>query len=418
MGDFTCTLTHEQYNGWKAIRLANGIVDLFILPDLGGRIIQLRLGAQEFFYVNPRHRGRLYPPQENCSGAGWKNYGGSKVWPAPQGWENKEQWPGPPDAILDAGPYTWRVLEASPHCSAIYLESLADGYTGLTFSREIRLFENVSAVHILHKIRNSSSRPVRWAVWQVTQQAAASPLVVCTPARRYRQLFGDKTFEMVEVDTENGLWKLEYANQVAKFAVDAEEGWLAVLKPREQVALVETFPLFPGAAYPDDVAVEFWVNGRGTFTIPPGRIEMSDDPNGCDPFIETEILSPLAELDPGQDYSFPVTWRLAALPLPIVAKINSCALISEPVAVKLVDQGLHVTGAYGLFQAGSMELVSLDRSGHLLDTRPLGSFTPLQPCRVDQRIRTQDRLGKVRLRMRDSAGVLIDTIDESSLVSG
>ncbi|MGH9398092.1 MAG: DUF4380 domain-containing protein [Terriglobia bacterium] len=418
MRDFTCTLTREEYNGWKAIRLSNGIIDLFIVPELGGRIIQLRLGAQEFFYVNPRHRGRVYPREENCFDAGWKNYGGSKVWPAPQGWESKEQWPGPPDAVLDGGAYRWRVVEESSHSAAVHIESLPDGYTGLTFSREIRLFENLSAVHILHKMRNNSSRRVRWAVWQVTQQAAISPLFVYAPARSYRQMFGDKTFESVELDAGKGLWKLKYANQVAKFAVDAEQGWLAVLKPREQVALVETFPLFPGEPYPDGSPVAFWVNGRGTFTIPRGAIDMGDDPNGCDPFIETEIMSPLAELDPGQEYSFPVTWRLAALPLPVVAKINSCALIGEPVAVKPEGQYLRVTGAYGLFQAGRVELTSFGRDGRLLDTLPLGDFTPLESCRIDQPIKNRDRLGKVSLRVRDSAGGLIGTIDESCLLSG
>ncbi len=93
MRAFPCVLTHDEYNGWKALRLANGIVELFIVPALGGRIVQLRLGPHEFFYVNPRHRGRVYGPEENCHRAGWKNYGGSKVWPAPQGWESDEQWP-------------------------------------------------------------------------------------------------------------------------------------------------------------------------------------------------------------------------------------------------------------------------------------------------------------------------------------
>jgi hypothetical protein len=29
-----------------------------------------------------------------------------KMWPAPQGWDNQQQWPGPPDPVLDGGPYT------------------------------------------------------------------------------------------------------------------------------------------------------------------------------------------------------------------------------------------------------------------------------------------------------------------------
>ena len=33
------------------------------------------------------------------------NWGGDKVWLAPQGWENEDQWPGPPDPVLDGGAY-------------------------------------------------------------------------------------------------------------------------------------------------------------------------------------------------------------------------------------------------------------------------------------------------------------------------
>ena len=37
--------------------------------------------------------------------AAWKNYGGDKTRPAPQGWDNDEQWHGPPDPILDTSRY-------------------------------------------------------------------------------------------------------------------------------------------------------------------------------------------------------------------------------------------------------------------------------------------------------------------------
>lgn len=327
MGKQGCTLTYKAYCGWKTIRLSNGIIDLFIAPDLGGRIIQLRFNSREFFYVNSRHFGRTYPPAENCAAAGWKNYGGSKVWPAPQGWEGEGQWPGPPDPVLDGGAYAWRVLEQTPRCVAVYLESAPDPYTGLTLSRDIRIFENISLIQIAHKMRNTSLRRARWAIWQVTQHAVESGLAVYAPARRARQIYGDENFECAGHERENGVWKLEYANRVAKFAVEVERGWLASLRPSEQIALIEEFGIFPGKPYPNGAPAEVWVNGEGTYTITtgrgnlnspntpkhphsqPNRIDMAADANGCDPFIETEVLSPLVDLDPGQEYSFSVTWR-------------------------------------------------------------------------------------------------------------
>lgn len=415
--EHACTLTQEEYEGWKAIRLSNGIIELFIVPEIGGRIIQLRLGSRNFFYVNSRHQGRIYGPDENCFTAGWKNYGGSKVWPAPQGWETDGQWPGPPDSVLDGGPYSWRVEENTPERAAISLESQPDEYTGLTFSREIRLSKGSSTVHILHKMRNSSSRAVRWAIWQVTQHAADRPLRILAPAHRYRQMFGDTTYDHVEVNSAGGLWKLEYANQVAKFAVEVEQGWLVALKPEDKTAMVEGFELFPGSIYPDGAPVEIWVDGAGTFTVHGDQVSMEEDSGGCDPHIETEILSPLVKLDPGQEFNFSVTWYCTAIPSPTVRRVNSCALISEPLTVKAASQRLQVASAFGIFHAGSVELVSLHRNGKLMDTVPLGKFTPLEPCHVDKTISCQNGLGRLSLRLRDSAGRLMGTIDEVCLFS-
>lgn len=312
----TCSLTRELYCGWQALRLSNGMVDLYIVPEIGGRIIQLGFGGHEFFYVNPRHHGQVYSPDENSPAAGWKNYGGSKVWPAPQGWSGREAWPGPPDPVLDGGAYSWRAAEETARSAAVHLESPPDAYTGLTFSREIRIFENSPTIQITHEMRNNSTRRVRWAIWQVTQHAASRPLEIHACARRARQIYGDKPFEHAQFDADDGgrLWKLEYANQVAKFALEMEQGRIAGMS--SGVALIEEFPLFPGRRYPDGAQAEVWVNGSGAYTITTGegqtrRVDMSAEPDGRHAFVETEILSPLVDLAPGEAYVFPVTWRLA-----------------------------------------------------------------------------------------------------------
>src|SRR6266571_3227189 len=71
MRAFPCTLTRCDYRGWQAVHLSNGIVELDIIPQLGGRVMQYRLGSHELFYVNPRHCGRVYSPTENCFEMGW-----------------------------------------------------------------------------------------------------------------------------------------------------------------------------------------------------------------------------------------------------------------------------------------------------------------------------------------------------------
>ncbi|HQK93320.1 MAG TPA: hypothetical protein PLD23_07430, partial [Armatimonadota bacterium] len=37
-----CVAEAVAYRGWDAIHLGNGIVDLWVVPDIGGRIIQVQ----------------------------------------------------------------------------------------------------------------------------------------------------------------------------------------------------------------------------------------------------------------------------------------------------------------------------------------------------------------------------------------
>ena len=37
----------STYQGWETLRLANPLIELQILPEIGGRIIQFKLGGRE-----------------------------------------------------------------------------------------------------------------------------------------------------------------------------------------------------------------------------------------------------------------------------------------------------------------------------------------------------------------------------------
>lgn len=308
-----CQVARHTCGGWDLIYLSNGVIELCIAPKIGGRIIQLWLGSQEYFYVNTRHLGRVYPPEENNHGSGWKNYGGSKVWPAPQGWSGNGQWPGPPDPVLDGGPYCCEVLESRPDTAALRLRSAIDPRTGLVLSREIRIRQGEATVSIRHEMQNLVDRPVRWSIWQVTQQLAGAATTVVVPAASWKQIYGDVRYTQVEPDPSARLLRIHYQNRVAKLGIKAEANWLALYDLSRSLALVETFPLFPALPYPDDAPVQIWINGEGTYTLPTGYVDTFTDPNGCDPYVETELLSPLVELLPSQRYTFEVQWHLAKI---------------------------------------------------------------------------------------------------------
>ncbi len=101
------TAVRGNFRGWDAAFLANEIVRLGLVPDIGGRVMAYDLGDTPLLYVNPDLAGKLFTPEEHQgdgSLGAWKNYGGDKTWPAPQGWDTDDQWHGPPDNMLELGP--------------------------------------------------------------------------------------------------------------------------------------------------------------------------------------------------------------------------------------------------------------------------------------------------------------------------
>lgn len=410
-----CQVDVVNYEGWSALRLSNGILELFIVPEIGGRIIQLRLGKVDYFYVNHRHFGRIYPTEENTFDRGWKNYGGSKVWPAPQGWSDDCQWPGPPDPVLDGGPYRSIIDQEDSKSIAIKLESPEDEYTGLKFFREIRLFRDSAKVEITHRIRNTSLRPVRWSIWQVTQQAARQGLSITVPSKGHRQIYGDELYRNCEVLPDRDLWRLSYINQVAKFVINPESGWLATLHGGLHAALVEIFPVFHDVTYPDGGPVEIWVNGKGTFTAHEDKVNMEDDPNGCDPYIETEILSPLVLLEPGQQYTFRVGWQCCITAGTSIFGINPCGVIETPLLAKIEGGRVLVKGSFGIFQSGTLEIALVHRSGKNGPVHAVGPVKPSVACLIDESIPFEDELFRVALRLRNTEGKLLGTIDGAEI---
>ena len=127
------TVKPAVYRGWNTQCLTNNLVAVHVVPEIGGRVVQFQLGQAEFFWVNPDLAGTLSPASGLAADGGWLNYGGDKLWPAPQGWDTPEQWPGPPDAVLDGQPHRLEILPASAVEAAVKLTSREDHRSGIQF---------------------------------------------------------------------------------------------------------------------------------------------------------------------------------------------------------------------------------------------------------------------------------------------
>jgi hypothetical protein len=137
-------ITHKQidFHGWNAYEINNGLIRLVAVPDIGGRVMAYDLGSYPYLYVDRQLAGKLFTPEENQgdgSIGAWKNYGGDKTWPSPQGWDNDEQWAGPPDCILDTGRYHLDAFHADDDSGTIKMTSPAGSPTGVQITRQFTI---------------------------------------------------------------------------------------------------------------------------------------------------------------------------------------------------------------------------------------------------------------------------------------
>lgn len=287
------------YNGREGWRIAAGDVELVAVPSLGGRIMHLSAGGRNLLFENPALHGAV---NDQCSpewDGRWLNFGGEKVWPAPQGWNGDEQWPGPPDPVLDGGGYG-----ATPAgAKAIMLTSPQDGFTGLRISRRIELRGN-GTVDVDVCLENCSDRTKRWSVWPVAQLRADEGEECCiyAPSRGgFRLLHG--VASTPQFHCRNGIVTVDYRYIVGKIGIDNPHGWICYSNRTTGEALALLFDP-AGGEYPEGTNVQIWTSGRGAHYSRGRLVSHADDPVSNPRYMEMELLSPLAETAPGECIRF------------------------------------------------------------------------------------------------------------------
>src|SRR5690348_9321575 len=146
-----------SYRGWPTIEMHNEYVRLNIAPQLGGRVLNYQLGEHPFFWTNPLLAGQSPPSSGLAPDGSWLNWGGDKLWIAPQGWENADQWAGPPDPILDGGSHAAKILDSTP-IPAVHMASSVEPQTGMQLSRTLSLEPRSTHVNIVATMTNKSRR--------------------------------------------------------------------------------------------------------------------------------------------------------------------------------------------------------------------------------------------------------------------
>ncbi len=197
--------------------------------------------------------------------------------------------------------------------------------------------------------------------------------------------------------------RAHYDYRVGKVATDSNAGWYAVENAQKDLSLVETFKYFPSKPYPDGASVESWNNGPGTISRGPFFQTYAANPKETPYIMETEVISPYATLDPGQQYEFTVHWAPARAPNPIQNAVWA-GVISQPFSAKISGNQVNLTGVVGVFVPGTIEAVFYTSMGKKLAHTTLETVDPRRVVRLAKSVPLPSDAYRVSLRVVDTKG--------------
>ena len=370
----------EIYEGWKSLSIKNNWLSLHILPELGGRIIQIDLDGFDFLFVNPSLAGKEPDSARLGRNGAWLNFGGEKIWPAPQGWDTPEQWPGPPDPVIDSGIYTFDPSGAQEDANAVTLTSPVDSRTGLQIVKKVTLSKIRSEIIVNATFINTGNIKRKWSVWPVIQMNTGREdllyryQVICPVNTEsifkdgFKVIHGLVNNPQNRLD-ENGNLRIDYMYLVGKVGLDSDSGWVGFCDRIAGKVFVAMAQYQPEENYPDNNSVQIWSQGKGMIYSRNKISGFIDDRILNPPYMEIELLSPLKEIRPGESLTF--EYRMLTCTIPVdesIKGVNKLGVIAAPLEVRIVNDNVSITGKFGVFSVGKIVLRFKNALGSIIES--------------------------------------------------
>lgn len=152
-----CVIRPYRHYG-DCIVADNGIVEVILSLGFGPRILSFRLLEHEnVFYEQPANATYL------CSSAGWRVYGGTRLWLAPECMHD--------DYFPDNAPVEYAILEdgvrvTQPRDKALQIEK----------SITVRFTDEPNTVAVAYEIKNIGAKPLFGAPWAVSMMQKGARL--------------------------------------------------------------------------------------------------------------------------------------------------------------------------------------------------------------------------------------------------
>jgi hypothetical protein len=417
-----CRIEAVNYRGWSAEQLSNRWLKLIVVPQNGGRLMQVIFAGHSYLFVNPKYEGKYMPPDPTK----WFNYGGDKLWLLPEGNDNEQEWVGNSD-LIDDGPYAFRKVSEGQECE-IELTGPADPQSGVQIRRTIHLDTDSPRIRFHATMRNKSGHVIEWSIQSVSQydtldHTAASPRAnqnfwTFTPANpsssylnRYHVRFGPAENPAVEV-RDDGLFALHYAHMAAELWLDSTPGWLAVVDGDSQYAMVERFRYEKKETYPGKASVIFWMNGPETRLSSEGEPSLTSGGDGSPYYLEAEINSPLVEMRPGETRDLDTEWFPTRAGREFHG-VEDAGVVIHPLQATLLQTGrVRLSGSFGVFFAGRLVAHLYDEHGGSVGTMPLTQVDPTNLVALETELTPTAKASRVSLHLEDANGLDCGSLQE------
>ena len=414
-----CRVEALDYRGWQAQQLSNRWVQLVVVPQNGGRLMQVSFAGHPYLFVNPKYEGKYLPP---TSGQ-WFNYGGDKLWLLPEGNKDEQHWVGDSD-VLDDGPFYFRKLSEGQQCE-IELTGPADPQTGIQFQRTIRLDADSPRIRFHANMRNTSGHPVEWSMQSVSQYDTAdpNPAPPAGPSRfnhdfrtfapanptssylnRYHVRFGPAENPAAAI-RDDGLFTLRYVHMAAELWLDSTADWLAVVDGSSHYGMVERFQFEGSHIYPGKASIIFWTNGPEVRLSSEGVPSLTSGDDASPYYLEAEINSPLCRLRPGETCSLETEWFPTRVGSEFHGVTDAGIVIRQLQSTRLENGKIRLSGAFGVFFPGHLVARFYDEHGALTGTAPVVDVNPADPVSLETEITPPGKTARLSLHLEDSNGV-------------
>lgn len=436
-----CRVESVDYKGWHAQQVSNRWVQLIVVPQNGGRLIQVSFSGHPYLFVNPEFAGKYLPPSQDK----WFNYGGDKLWLLPEGNNDEQHWVGNSD-LLDDGPFSFRKISDGQQCE-IELTGPADPQTGIQFIRTIRLDADSPRIRFHATMKNITGHTLEWSMQSVSQydtsdkasstsNSSAGSSNSATHSsfnhdfwtftranrsssylNRYHVRFGPAENHAVSV-RDDDLFALHYVHMAAELWLDSTEGWLAVVDGTSRYAMVERFQYEDSKPYPGKASVIFWTNGPEMHLTRDGTPSLGSDPDASPYYLEAELNSPMCRLRSGESCNFETEWFPTRAGTEFHGVTDAGILIHPLEAVRLENSKIKLSGSFGVFFAGHLVAHFYNEHGASVGTMPVADANPTEPLSLETEIAPPGQSSRLSIHLEDENGVDRGALQEVHIKTG